>query len=125
MKAKDIVVGGKYQAKVSGKIVTVRVDEIRSQFRPSFGRGSAIGRDRVIYQVTNLATGRKTTFRSAAKFRSEARDPNTAFEGRLKRLAERGAAGLITADEQDRQHDAILTVEQQRRGLPEVERTEP
>ena len=29
MKAKDIVVGGKYLAKVSGKLVTVRVDEIR------------------------------------------------------------------------------------------------
>ena len=29
MKAKDIVVGGKYTAKVSGKLTTVRVDDIR------------------------------------------------------------------------------------------------
>ena len=114
MKAKDIVVGGKYVAKVSGRLTTVRVDDIRLGYR-----------DNRVYHVTNLTTGRKTIFRSAAKFRHAAGDPSGAFEGRLKRLAERGAAGLITAEEQDRQHAALLADEQQRRGLPEVEGTEP
>lgn len=54
--------GGVYIAKVSGRLVPVRVDEIRSvdsKFHPKSLR----------YDVTNQKTGRKTTFRSAAKFR--------------------------------------------------------
>ena len=120
MKAKDIVLNGKYTAKVNGKLTTVQVDQIRA--RGSSGR---VARETVVYDVTNLTTGRKLTFRSAAKFRHVAGIPSGAFEARLKRLAERGAAGLITAEEQDRQHDAILSDEQRRRGLPEVEGTEP
>jgi hypothetical protein len=112
MKAKDIVVGGKYVAKVSGKLANVRVDAIHTR-QSGFG---PTARDQTVYDVTNLTTGRKTTFRSAAKFRRVAGDPSGAFEGRLKRLAERGAAGLITAEEQDRQHAAILADERQRRG---------
>lgn len=111
MKTNEIKVGGVYVAKVSGKLTNVRVDAIRTR---QSGYGST-ARDQTVYDVTNLATGRKTTFRSAAKFRRVAGDPSGAFEGRLKRLAERGAAGLITAEEQDRQHDAILADERQRR----------
>ena len=76
MKAKDIVVGGKYVAKVSGKLVTVRVDAIRTR-QSGFGQRPATD----VYDVTNLTTGRKTTFRSAAKFRHVAGDPSGAFEG--------------------------------------------
>lgn len=69
MKAAEIQVGGKYIAKVSGKLTTVRVDGVREC--GGFDRG------RLIYDVTNLATGRKTTFRSAAKFRSEVKESDT------------------------------------------------
>lgn len=65
MKKNEIKVGGKYKAKVSGNLVTVRVDSIRSS---AYGEGKRND----LYDVTNLATGRKTTFRSAAKFRAEA-----------------------------------------------------
>jgi len=59
MLKKDIKVGGHYRAKVSNKLVPVRVLDI---YKNSGG-------DR--YQVWNLVTGRKTTFKSAAKFQSE------------------------------------------------------
>ena len=114
MKAKEITVGGKYVARISGELTTVRVNQIRD-WESSLRSG---GHGKTLYDVTNLSTGRKTTFRSAAKFRSIAGDPSGAFEGRLKRLAERGAAGLITAEEQDKQHAAILADEQQRRNAP-------
>ena len=117
MKAKDIVVGGKYTAKVSGKLTTVRVDQIRAR-----GPIGCVARETVVYDVTNLTTGRKLTFHSAAKFRRVVGDPSGAFKGRLKRLAERGAAGLITAEEQDREHASILADKRQRRGLPEPNR---
>lgn len=65
MKKNEIKVGGKYLAKVSGKLTTVRVDAIRE-------RENHNDRTSTVYDVTNLATGQKTTFRSAAKFRKEA-----------------------------------------------------
>lgn len=67
MKANEIKVGGVYVARVSGRLTEVRVDAIREN---AFGQ-------RLVYDVTNLATGRRTTFRSAAKFRSEVRDHRT------------------------------------------------
>lgn len=59
MKKSEIKVGGLYAAKVNEKLVTVRVDNIGSGFDST-----------TYYNVTNLSTGRQTTFRSAAKFRS-------------------------------------------------------
>ena len=73
MKKSEIRIGGHYTAKISGRIVTVRVDEIREVEIRIKNTGSGY-RPRGLdthYYVTNLATGRKTTFRSAAKFRSE------------------------------------------------------
>lgn len=61
MKQAEIKVGHQYQAKVSGKIVVVRVDAIRETTR--------FGKDVMVYDVTNLCTGRALTFKSAAKFR--------------------------------------------------------
>lgn len=61
-----------YTARVSGRYVTVRVDRIYQ--RTEAFRGE---RETTVYDVTNLDTGRKITFRSAAKFRKEVkRDPN-------------------------------------------------
>ena len=68
MKKKDIVEGGHYTAKVNGKLTTVRVDKIRRQVQP--GRYS---NDCTVYDVTNLATDRQITFRSAQKFRCTAK----------------------------------------------------
>lgn len=68
----EIVVGGLYTAKISNKLTTVRVDNIREDgLRMRLG-GRSTGRA-TYYDVTNTRTGRKTTFRSAAKFRSRAK----------------------------------------------------
>lgn len=61
MKMSEIQVNGVYVAKVNNVLTRVRVDAIRK------GSGGATR-----YDVTNLKTNRKTTFASAAKFRSEA-----------------------------------------------------
>ncbi len=60
MKRDEINVGAVYRAKVNGKFTDVRVE--------SMGLGGFGKRQRTTYQVTNLATGRVTMFRSAAKF---------------------------------------------------------
>ena len=65
MKKKDITIGGKYVARVSGNFVTVRVDAKRERFDHK-------GKCKEVYDVTNLKTGRKLTFQSAAKFRWQA-----------------------------------------------------
>lgn len=74
MKKHEIQVGGIYTAKVSGRLTTVRVDAIR-EYDPSFGGSFRRSNTQTRYDVTNLATGRRTTFRSAAKFRSPAKQP--------------------------------------------------
>lgn len=66
MKKAEITVGGTYLAKVSGKLTTVRVDAIReSQSYRAHQPHTAI----TLYDITNLTTKRRITFRSAAKFR--------------------------------------------------------
>ena len=65
----QIVIGGVYLAKVSNKLTQVRVDDIRliaNWSKRTIGRQNCATCK--IYDVTNLATGRKTVFRSAAKF---------------------------------------------------------
>jgi hypothetical protein len=62
MIATEITEGRTYVAKVSGRLTTVRVDGIRH-------RCDAAGRLRAVYDVTNLRTGRRTTFASPTKFR--------------------------------------------------------
>lgn len=68
MKKAEIKVGGRYHARISGKFVVVRVDRIDDGFPSRSPRGGTATH----YAVTNLTTGRKTTFRSAAKFRGPA-----------------------------------------------------
>lgn len=62
----QVTVGGEYLAMVSDKLVTVRVDRIYSANR--FNK-----KDSTCYDVTNLSTGRKLTFKSAGKFRRAAK----------------------------------------------------
>lgn len=100
MKANEIKVGCLYTAKVSGKMTTVRVDAVRETY--AFGRTEWDSNARKCYDVTNLATGRKTTFRSAAKFRGVAESPEqrrvrleaVLAEQDAKMLAMSEAAGL-------------------------------
>lgn len=96
MKKAEIKVGGHYTAKVSGKLTTVRVDKI-----------DATAMDP--YRVTNLATGRKVAFRSAMKFRSEAKPPFTAAE-KAQMRAEAGVPVTPPADqtETDSGADAMI-----------------
>lgn len=70
MKKADIQVGKYYRARVSDKIVTVRVDRIED--RPAYKTYAKGGTH---YKCTNLSTGRKVTFRSAARFRKEVPAP--------------------------------------------------
>lgn len=95
MKKNEIKVGGHYRAKVNGKMVTVRVDAIRA----ALSRLSGAGKEGTYYDVTNLATGRKTTFRSAAKFRVEMGQPisNIKFRsGEQEKITPVKAAALLT-----------------------------
>lgn len=72
MKKSEIEVGGVYEARISGNVVRVRVDEIRQRMYGRFVRNVYKRyHDRTLFDVTNLKTGRKATFRSAAKFRSK------------------------------------------------------
>lgn len=66
MKKHEIKVGGHYIAKVSGKLTTVKVEAIR---KTNSYRAHQPHTPVTRYDVTNLTTGRRTTFRSAAKFR--------------------------------------------------------
>ena len=74
MRKHEIRIGGLYTARVSGRFVTMRVDNIRS----GFGTNQ---RDTTLYDVTNLTTGRRTTFRSAAKFRAEVKPADPTSKG--------------------------------------------
>lgn len=77
MKHAEIKVGSRYVAKVNEKLTTVRVDAIReveNAYRTAAYR----------YDVTNLETGRKTTFASAQKFRSEVFGPEAGAESAVK-----------------------------------------
>lgn len=70
MLKKEIKVGGRYLAKVSDRVTVVRVLEIRETTRYAGIRARA--ESATVYDVVNERTGRRTTFRSAAKFRKEA-----------------------------------------------------
>jgi len=68
MKIADIQVGGRYIAKVSGVLTTVRVLAVREA--PPAWHGGSRWRTRI--DVVNERTGRKTTFSSSAKLRRPA-----------------------------------------------------
>ncbi len=72
MKIADVQVGGRYVAKVSGVLTTVRILAIREV--PPAWHGDRDGRWRTRIDVVNERTGRKTTFASAARLRRPAGD---------------------------------------------------
>jgi hypothetical protein len=72
---KEIVKGAFYVAKVGMTLTVVRVDDIRTM--------SLSSRDATRYDVTNLRTGRRTTFKAAGKFRRLASTVEAA-DGRVR-----------------------------------------
>lgn len=67
MKMQDVEVGGRYTAKVSGRIVVVRVVEIKEIPPASWSRRDSWRK--LIYAV-NENTGKRITIRSAQRLRS-------------------------------------------------------
>jgi DNA helicase II / ATP-dependent DNA helicase PcrA len=84
MKSSEIVVGGEYVAKVNDKLTTVRVEAVQQV--------QGFKREETRYDVLNLKTGKRTTFRSAAKFRSPA--SSAAKELKPRRQLTREELGL-------------------------------
>lgn len=73
MKIAEVDVGGRYTAKVSGRLTTVRVLAVREVPPPWHGTGNHRWQTRI--DVLNESTGRKTTFASAARLRARAGRP--------------------------------------------------
>lgn len=82
MKAAEIVKGSLYQAKVNGKLTTVRVDDIVK--RPGYKSRTSSHhiKSATVYEVTNLASGRALLFRSAQRFIRAAPAAGTAPAGK-------------------------------------------
>ena len=111
MKLKDIKVGGHYLAKVSGKLTTVRVEDIR-QVR------TWNNWDKTRIDVTNLATGRKSTFRSAAKLRKEIPARGTPEYNALSPMTLQNSAVEALA-EGDLEKNAVMEIMKETVGKPE------
>jgi hypothetical protein len=120
MKRSEIKVGGEYLAKVNGCLTIVRVDSIRDRHNSSAYQKSTTP----IYEVTNLNTGRTTTFHSAAKFRGVSGAGNNA-EGE-KRSDPTAPAAKTPALTQTTQTDRLTaaTVEEPSPGGSEQSTTE-
>jgi hypothetical protein len=65
MNLAQVTVGGRYTAKVSGNLTTVKVLAIREE-----AGWTSTRRAQTRIDVVNERTGRRTTFRSAARLRS-------------------------------------------------------
>ena len=71
MKLSEIEVGGRYLAKVSGKVEVVRVIELRQIPPASWSSRSAW---RTLIYAVNEKTGRKVTIRSPQRLRGRVED---------------------------------------------------
>ncbi len=81
MKSSEIEVGGKYTAKVSGQIVTVRVDQIKEHYQRSSERWVDH------YECTNLNTSRRITIKSCQRFRAKVGSGKEDREQELRMVA--------------------------------------
>jgi hypothetical protein len=66
MKKNEVQVGGRYHAKVSGRLAVVRVTQIDEIPAPSWSRG----RSRTLIYAVNEATGKRVTIRSPQRLRN-------------------------------------------------------
>ena len=64
MKSKDVEVGGRYTAKISGKLTIVRILEERVRY------DALRRRERTTWLALNETTGRKVDIRSAQRLRN-------------------------------------------------------
>jgi hypothetical protein len=71
MKLADVVVGGRYTAKVSGRVQIVRVVELNEIPPPSW---STRGAWRTLIYAVNEASGRRITIRSPQRLRAKVGD---------------------------------------------------
>ena len=67
MKKNEVQVGGRYHAKVSGRLAVVRITEIAEIPAPSWSRG---GRSRTLIYAVNEATWKRVTIRSPQRLRN-------------------------------------------------------
>jgi hypothetical protein len=67
MKKSEVQVGGRYHAKVSGRLAVVRVTQIEEVPAPPWSRGS---RSRTLIYAVNEATGKRVTIRSPQRLRN-------------------------------------------------------
>jgi hypothetical protein len=75
MKLCEIQIGGRYTAKVSGRIVTVRVTQVEKVPSASWSLPARPAwRTRTVIRAVNEATGRLITFYSPQRLRAAARD---------------------------------------------------
>jgi hypothetical protein len=68
MKLAEVVIGGRYSAKVSGRLQVVRVTELKEIPPVSWSSRSAW---RTLIYAVNETTGRKITIRSPQRLRSK------------------------------------------------------
>lgn len=67
MKLSEVQIGGRYTAKVSGRVVTVRVTQIKQVPPVSWSARSAW---RTLIEAVNESTGRQITIRSPQRLRA-------------------------------------------------------
>jgi hypothetical protein len=79
MKLSEIQVGGRYLAKVSGKVQVVRVVELREVPPASWSSRSAW---RTLIYAVNETTGRKITIRSPQRLRAPVDDASQTCTGK-------------------------------------------
>lgn len=118
MKKSEIKVGGLYVAKVGNNITTVRVDAIREVEGRTIGTSywAKTTHATTMYDVTNVKTGRKTTFRSAMKFRHVSRQGTISDQTIQNRVAQIEAKysteqGATEAERQEAQDLVEITPE--------------
>jgi len=104
MKKVDIQVGGHYRTKVNGRLTTVRVVNIREVTTYRRGFGAKPG-NTTVYDVTNLATGKRTIFRSAQKFIAPAKMEPKWVETRNDGTVYDQSDELVSAEEDDNSPD--------------------
>ena len=68
MKLRDVVVGGRYTAKVSGRVQVVRVKELKEIPPASWSRSD---KWRTVIVAINEASGRTITIRSPQRLRAK------------------------------------------------------
>jgi hypothetical protein len=71
VKLSEIQIGGRYRAKVSGRLVVVRVSKIEQASAFSVTSGNHF---RTRIEVVNEATGRRINFRSPQRLRRQVED---------------------------------------------------